>query len=56
METLSNIFELDKKDVKKIISKMILDDKLQAHIEHKSELIVIDEDGTDINHLQQLSR
>ena len=53
--TLSSMFEMDAKEVKKIVSKLIINNRLQAHIERENDLIVIDQDGADINQLQQLS-
>lgn len=39
----------------KIVSKLIVNSRLQAHIDRQSGLVVIDQDGTDIKQLQQLS-
>ena len=55
MTTLSEMFEMEKKDVIKFLSKKILCNSLQAHINIKQDLLVLDEGGTDVNELQQLS-
>lgn len=55
VESLSNIFELDSKFVKKIISKMILENRLQASIDYTRGLVYLQEDGNDVKELQQLS-
>ena len=55
LPTLSSMFEMDTKEVKKIVSKLIINNRLQAHIDRANDLIVIDQDGADINQLQQLS-
>lgn len=55
VESLSNIFELDSKFVKKIISKMILENRLQASIDYGKGLVYLQEDGNDVKELQQLS-
>ena len=55
IKSLSSIFEMDEGEVKKTVSKLIINNRLQAHIDRANDLIVIDQDGTDINQLQQLS-
>ena len=55
ISTLSSMFEMDAKEVKKIVSKLIINNRLQAHIDRENGLVVIDQEGADINQLQQLS-
>lgn len=42
IKSLSSIFEMDEKEVKKIVSKLILNSRLQAHIDRELDLLVID--------------
>lgn len=46
---------MDKKDVVKFLSKKILNNTLQAHLNTKQDLLVLDVSSTDVNELQQLS-
>ena len=52
ISTLSSMFEMDAKEVKKIVSKLIINNRLQAHIDRENGLVVIDQEGADINQLQ----
>ena len=36
------MFEMDTKEVKKTVSKLIINNRLQAHIDRANDLIVID--------------
>ena len=42
ISTLSSMFEMDAKEVKKIVSKLIINNRLQAHIDRENGLVVID--------------
>ena len=42
LPTLSSMFEMDTKEVKKTVSKLIINNRLQAHIDRANDLIVID--------------
>ena len=54
-ENLSSFFSLEKKQVKKIVSKLILQNRFQASIDIKNDLLLLDAKGQDIQELQQLS-
>lgn len=53
-EKLASQFDLDQKQVRKIISKLILQNRLQACIDIKKDLLLLDEQG-NVQELQQLS-
>jgi hypothetical protein len=42
---------MDKKDVIKFLSKKILNNTLQAHLNTKQDLLVLDVSSTDVNEL-----
>ena len=46
---------MERKEVIKFLSKKILSNQLQAHINTKQDLLVLDVSSTDMNELQQLS-
>jgi translation initiation factor 3 subunit C len=54
-ESLSSIFELEEKVVKKTVSLLILNNRLQGNIDRATNLLVIDKENSDIKQLQQLS-
>ena len=54
-DQLASFFALDKKQVKKIVSKLILQSRIQASLDMKKDLIMLDEKGQDVQELQQLS-
>ena len=54
-ENLSSFFGLEKKLVKKVVSKLILQNKIQASMDIQNDLLLLDETGQDVKELQQLS-
>lgn len=54
-ENLASFFALERVQVKKIVSKLILQNRMQASIDIKSDLLLLDSKGQDIQELQQLS-
>ena len=40
-DSLSSIFELEKKQVKKTVSQLIVQNRLQASLDHKNELLLL---------------
>jgi len=54
-EHLANFFVLEKNQVKKIVSKLIMQNRFQASIDAKNDLLLLDSKGQDIQELQQLS-
>lgn len=55
IKSLSNIFELEEKQVKKFISKMILKNQIDAHIDPSLGVIILEKTTSDIKELQHLS-
>jgi hypothetical protein len=55
LQTLTEMFSMEKKDVVKFLSKRILNNSLQAHLDTRRDLLVLDTGSTDVNVLQQLS-
>ena len=54
-EHLASQFELEKPNVKKVISKLILQNRIQASMNVSQDLLLLDQSGQDIQELQQLS-
>lgn len=54
-EHLSSYFGLEKKLVKKVVSKLILQNKIQASMDIQNDLLLLDQSGQDVQELQQLS-
>lgn len=54
-EHLSSFFDLESKVVKKVVSKLILQSRLQAKIDLTHNLLLLEQQGQDIQELQQLS-
>ena len=54
-DNLASFFALEKKQVKKIVSKLIMQNRFQASIDIKNDLLLLDDKGQDIQELQQLS-
>jgi len=54
-EHLSQQFGLAKNTVKKVVSKLILQNKIQASMDIPKDLLLLDETGQDVKELQQLS-
>jgi len=51
-ENLGTLFELDQKQVRKIVSKLILQNRFAASIDIKNNLLLLNENGQDIQELQ----
>lgn len=51
-DSLSSIFELEKSNVKKTVAKLIIQNRLKASIDHKNELLLLQDDDTDVKELQ----
>ena len=51
-EHLASFFSLEKKQVKKVVSKLILQNRFQASIDIKNDLLLLDAKGQDIQELQ----
>lgn len=51
LETLAEMFAMGKKEVVRFLSKRILNNSLQAHLDTKRDLLVLDLGSTDVNEL-----
>ena len=47
-DKLASSFALDKKQVRQIISKLILQNRIQAKLDLNADLLILDQKGSDV--------
>lgn len=55
LDSLIKLFEIEEPKLIKLLSKIILQNKIQAHIERDQKLLVLDTQSNEVKELQQLS-